>query len=63
MNIDDEYAYADTGVESNGHEYAEIGAENKEPEYAYAESNIGVKNTFSDKKAPKYVNSHIVRKK
>ena len=62
VNIDDEYAYADTGVENNGPEYAEIGAKNNEPEYAYAETNIREKNTFADEEAPGYVNSHIVKK-
>ena len=62
VNIDDEYAYAITGVENNGPEYAAIGAKNKEPEYAYAETNISVKNTFVDEQAQEYVNSHIVKK-
>ena len=63
MNIDDEYANADTDVENNGPpEYAEIGAKNNEPEYAYAETNIRVKNTFADEKAPEYVNSNTVGK-
>ena len=64
VNIDDEYAYADTGVENNGPEYAEIGAKNNEPEYAYAETNIREKNTFADdEEALGYVNSHIVKNK
>ena len=62
VNIDDAYANDDTAVKNVGPEYAEIGAANNEPEYAYAETNIRVKHTFADEKAPEYVNSHIVGK-
>ena len=55
VNIDGEYAYADTGAESVGHEYADIGAENNELEYKNAETNIRAENTCSDEKPPEYL--------
>ena len=52
--MDNAYANVNTGVENNGLEYTEIGAKNKEPEYANAETIIREKNTFEDEVAPEY---------